>query len=545
MSVRPPYQASKSIPRQNFLICQVAGLSLLPAISGWLPVAVALEVPQIPIAADKTQHIAQLVGDNATHRLRDRALSRPQLFVNPATGHDITGDGSIAIPFKTITQALKVARPNAVIQLAAGTYSDRTGEVFPLKLQPEVTILGNPSTRGQNIAIIGGSYYLSPTFARQNITILGADKATIAGVTVTNPNPRGYALWIESSSPTVTDNTFRDSSHDGISIVGKSEPLIRGNYFSENGANGITIYGKSRPQVRDNIVENTGFGINIAQNSAPMLIGNRIAGNKDGVVVQGNALPVLLNNTIERNTRYGLVAIANSQPNLGTPRQPGGNIFRHNGELDVNAKASTHVVPAFGNQLTQFHTRGDIDFQGVVSLVEPIPQRENRPTAASFPVPSRSNRPTLPSPTVASQTNPSQISVPPPPSGLESQPSTSRHQIPTVSSQVPSLGPLPDVSISNTAELGTVRVSGNSGWRSASPQPPTRATALGLRYRVVVNAANSMEQTKVRQIVPDAFRSFSNGRSVMQAGAFASLNEAKELLQRLTSYGLRATIEDY
>ena len=597
MSARFLNRDNKSIPRQQLLLRQVARLSLLPAISSWLPVAVAAEAPELVRPTRKSTTIAQIVAD--------RQFDQPQLFVNPAMGNDITGNGSITTPLKTITQALKIAQPNTIIQLAPGTYSDRTGEVFPLRLQPQVTILGNPSTQGENIIIIGGGNYLSPTFARQNIAILGANNATIAGVTVTNPLPRGYGLWIESSSPTVTDNTFRDSSHDGISIVGKGTPLIRRNYFLENQANGITIYGKSRPQVRDNIFYNTGFGLNIAQNSAPTLIGNRITHNKDGIVVQGNALPVLRENRIESNTRYGLVAIANAQPNLGTAKQPGGNIFRHNRELDINAQAASRIFPAFGNHLTPFHTQGDIDFQGVVSLVTPPPQIVDRPTITSassnnssrptitsasssnssrptitsassnnssrptitsassgnsgnsssptitsFPSPSNYNSPTVSSPTASYHTEVIQIPVPPPQSTLPSQTATFKHQIPTVSSEVPSLGPLPaaglNVSPNNTSRLDSVQVSVNPGWRSATtPAPPARTGGSDLRYRVVVDTTNSWEQNKLRQIVPDAFRSFSNGRAIVQAGAFASLNEAKERLQLLTSQGFRATIEDY
>ena len=83
-----------------------------------------------------------------------------------------------------------------------------------------MTVQGNPNTRGQNILIKGGGDFLSPTSAGQNIAILGADGAGLSGVTVTNTNYRGYALWIESSSPIVVNNTFSGSTHDGISVVG-------------------------------------------------------------------------------------------------------------------------------------------------------------------------------------------------------------------------------------------------------------------------------------------------------------------------------------
>ncbi len=95
------------------------------------------------------------------------------IYVNAATGTDSAGEsGSTeATPDKTIAYALKQAPPGTVIQLAPGSYSDKTGEVFPLVLKPGVTLRGEPANKGQNIVITGGGRYVSPTFARQDITV--------------------------------------------------------------------------------------------------------------------------------------------------------------------------------------------------------------------------------------------------------------------------------------------------------------------------------------------------------------------------------------
>ena len=290
------------------------------------------------------------------------------LFVNPNTGDDASGNGSENGPFRTITHALKVAPPNTIISLAAGTYNAQTGESFPIKLQPEVTLHGDPTTKGKTVVITGGGIFVSPTFASQNIAILGADRSQVRGVTVTNPNPRGYGLWIESTSPLVAENTFTGNTHDGISITGNGSPAVHNNYFADNGANGMTIYGSSRAEVRGNVFENTGFGVNVAQKAAPLLIDNRILNNKDGIVLQASSRPVLRNNEIANNQRDGLVAIADSQPDLGTETEPGGNTFRNNGRFDLNASATSQAIPAFGNQLSSPRTKGEIDFSGRVRL---------------------------------------------------------------------------------------------------------------------------------------------------------------------------------
>ena len=323
--------------------------------------------------------IAQFDGSDGSTQLAQvpataRAMSSLNLlYVNPVAGDDAVGDGGERAPFKTITQALKAAQPNTVIVLVPGTYSAQTGEVFPLKLKPSVTIQGDTRNRGKDIVIQGGGPYLSPTFASQNIAILGVHQAGLAGVTVTNPNPRGYGLWIESASPVILENTFTGNTHDGISVVGSSAPVVRGNYFYANGANGITIYGNSTPEVRENLFIKTGFGINIAQDAAPTIIGNRIVQNQDGIVVQTNAQPIIRGNLIEQNLRDGVVAIAQARPDLGSSDDPGANIFSNNGRFDINSSAANQSISAFGNELGSDRISGRIDLAGPASATSVAP----------------------------------------------------------------------------------------------------------------------------------------------------------------------------
>lgn len=517
------------------------------------------------------------------------------LYVSSTGGSDTGGNGSDRAPFKTLTYALSVAPPKTAILLAPGTYSAQTGEKFPLMLRPSVTVQGNPNTRGQNILIKGGGEFISPTSAGQNIAILGADGAGLSGVTVTNTNYRGYALWIESSSPTVVNNTFSGSTHDGISVVGTSRPTIGGNFFEKNGANGITIFGSSRPEVRDNVFENTGFGVNVAQNASPLLIGNKITRNKDGVVVQADARPVLRNNYIESNRRDGIVAIARALPDLGTSAEPGGNVIRNNGQYDVNNAAKGQVIPAYGNQLLSNRTTGSIDVAGTFSPPQPIagsalqltvdrpsrtggpetslpaytpgrlsPRVERASIAPPAPVSRRpvQNRPAPPSPQLRQELSgrggePSPvvpgaiaIPVPDPDSRSVSESSLQQPILPPnfdSSSSVPSEGKLPvpgrNIPLGRggyvPADLG-----GNSVAAEENSPSFDRARALGFRYRVVVDAESSGDREKMKSLVPDAFRTFSNGRSVMQAGAFQEREKAEELAQILAQNGFNVRIED-
>jgi parallel beta-helix repeat protein len=325
-----------------------------------------------------------------------KTMSQVQmLFVNPSAGDDKMA-GNERAPLKTITQALHLAQANTVIMLSQGIYSSQTGETFPLILKAGVSLQGDVSSKGRNITIRGGDTYLSPTSARQNVTIVGANQSGIAGITITNPHPSGYGVWIESSSPTVTENTFTGSGHDGISVNGKSAPIIRNNYFYQNGANGITVYGTSQPEIRENVFERTGYGISINQNAAPMLVNNRIISNRTGVVVTASSRPILRNNLIEGNTQDGLVAIAQSLPDIGTTSAPGGNTFRNNGRYDVNGSASKQVISAFGNTISRNRTSSNIDISGtgMVNIAETadLPPRpfNNTPLALVPPTPTQS-----------------------------------------------------------------------------------------------------------------------------------------------------------
>jgi parallel beta-helix repeat protein len=277
------------------------------------------------------------------------------LFVNPSAGNDTIGNGSESTPWKTITQALRVATPNSVIMLSPGTYSVETGEVFPLMLKPGVSIQGDAANKGRGMTIQGGGEFLSRSFGGQNVTIIGANQATLTGVTITNSNPRGYGVWIESSNLIITENTFTGNTQDGISVTGNSAATISKNYFYRNGANGITIGGSSQPQVRENVFQQTGFGINITQNAAPVIFGNQIQENRSGIVVQANARPILRNNLIEGSKEDGLVAIAQAMPDLS------GNEFRNNGRYDINASAAKQLIAAAGNTLDNHRIAGKVD----------------------------------------------------------------------------------------------------------------------------------------------------------------------------------------
>lgn len=291
------------------------------------------------------------------------------IYVNPQTGNDSAGTGSQAAPYRTITFALQQAQPGTVIQLAPGSYTAQTGEVFPLTVQSGVILRGDDSTRGQNIAIVGGGKYLSPTFAGQNATILAESQSEIRGVTVTNPNKRGTAIWIESTNPTIANSTFSDSKREGIFITGDANPKIENNLFTRNDGNGISVARAAKGQILRNHFQSTGFGIAVGGTSSPLIAENRILQNTDGVYINDNARPVLRNNLIQNNARAGIVVTINAQPDLGTDTEAGNNIIRNNAKFDLQNATSTVTILAIGNDINRSRISGRVNF--VAATVKP------------------------------------------------------------------------------------------------------------------------------------------------------------------------------
>ncbi len=81
------------------------------------------------------------------------AARAAEIHVDVQKGSDLTGDGSLARPFKTLTKGLSKARPGDKVAVAAGIYDLRRGERFPLVLPAGVTLEG---AGRRDVFLIGG-----------------------------------------------------------------------------------------------------------------------------------------------------------------------------------------------------------------------------------------------------------------------------------------------------------------------------------------------------------------------------------------------------
>ncbi len=456
------------------------------------------------------------------------------IYVNPQHGDD-SQVGKKLSPLRTITKALEIATAGSTIQLTSGTYSEETGEKFPLIISNQITLKGDSSNQGYATIIQGDGYFISPTAAGQNVTIAAIKDATaITGVTVINKHSRGHGLWIESANPEILSNTFTRNGNTGVSVNGNSSPRIEDNYFYNNSGNGLLVYGTSNPEVVNNTFEQTGFGVSIVEQATPILRENLFDGNRIGIILEGNSQGILRHNKIINSSESGLTAIAQSLVDLGTDNEPGHNLFRSNRKIDIQ-NATSNQIPAVGTEV-QGKIVGDINFDQGTSIAnnnidntfKDLPPLPNRRNLDDSPV-SRLN---LPAPSAATETA---SNLPAPPPVLETD-TGNKELIFTPSSSystvVPDLEPVPFA-----PEINSTTLSSNNSTVS-SLSDVLGSSSSQVRYKVLVEALNADEEDEVRSLYPEAFKTIYQGESWLQVGAFSNWDKAKQAERTLVDLGL-------
>lgn len=306
-------------------------------------------------------------------------VATPTLYVNPAIGND-ANTGTWLNPYKTLSRALNGSTTPKIIQLAPGTYTTASGEVFPLVISASVIIVGQEATKGQGIVISGSGEYESKNFGVQNITLLLLDDAQLLGVTVINPMEKGTGVWIESTaqqfeeaSPTLANNTFIKCGREGVFVSGSAKPLIQDNVFVQNGLGGLIMARNSKGQVLRNVLQKNALGIGISDFAAPLVANNTVSENRHAIALSRTARPVLRNNLIENNIQNGLLVNRNAAPDLGSTQDPAGNIFRNNGQFDVQNTTSFDLI-CVGNQLNSTQIKGLVKLLGAKNdIKETVP----------------------------------------------------------------------------------------------------------------------------------------------------------------------------
>lgn len=501
-------------------------------------------------------------GSTGGRRLASRAentqsVSYRTLYVDPEVGSD-SADGEAAEPLRTVTRALEVAPPNTVIVLAPGRYTQGSGEVFPLQLKPGVTIQGTPGSSDRTAIIEGGGDFTSPTRSQQNAAILAADRAGIAQIAVSNPD--GYGVWIESASPTILESAFVGNRQTGIYVAGGS-PRVQGSYFSGNQVAGVIVFGVSQANIQRNIFDGTGDAIRVLDGATPEIVGNRITNNDAGLVLIGDARPVLRDNQITGNRRDDVVEVLarsreiSSSANLAAeaPRPPAAKLpnstFDASGTDVGTDEAVVGIQDAGGqdialrdNQLQSAESSEQIESSEQVETVEQV---EGQIPAGAPGAALQALRSGIAlGPRAVTEENPDS------PGSLLRNRRRRRREENDLEPEVIPERPInnnrlavPNTSIPLGSGGSNTVFSPPTGGPSAPPSPPSRAQALGLYYRVFVEASDPFVQDRIREVVPDAFRTRFDGRMMMQVGAFPTEQEAEERRELLEENNFDVRVE--
>ncbi|MEI6427618.1 MAG: DUF1565 domain-containing protein [Pseudanabaena sp. ELA607] len=338
----------------RFLMSCIAGGMISAVCGGGHGWAQNIPNPNMPNTTPNGANVRGVIGSN----------NAVTWYVSPVNGNDQTGDGSPSKPLATLTYALRLAQAQGggTIQLGAGTYDTNSGERFPLVVGAKTIVRGNEATKGQEVQIIGSGEFNATAVSSNNLTVLvpkGADGVEIRGVTVINPSPRGYGVWVDGSSPAILSSTFTGSQIAGMILVGDSMAILSNNIFLRNGNAGLIVDGSAKPTIRSNVFQQTGFGLDVRQFAQPQVNENLFYNNQDGIIIQADSRPTLRGNLIENNQHNGIILNANAALDFGNANERGGNILRNNGELDV-VNASRMPVVSNGNQFNPRRSRGQL-----------------------------------------------------------------------------------------------------------------------------------------------------------------------------------------
>jgi parallel beta-helix repeat protein len=473
-------------------------LGHLPATPAWSNPPQAMQLAQVPIGATV-------------------------LNVNPLSGSDMVGGGSATAPLKTIAFALAQVKTGVpmVIQLAPGSYTKESGETFPLKLKPNVTLLGDEATKGQGILIQGAGKLLTKALGSQDTTISMDKNSVLRGVTVTNLAQRGTGVWVESTNPVIANNTFANSGREGIFVTGQGTPLIGSNIFLKNVGNGLSIIDSAAGTVTGNLFQENGFGLSIGGAATTELQNNQIVKNISGIVINKDARPILRGNTITENQESGIFIGTNGNPDLGTTNAAGNNRIRGNNTakkpkvFDIE-NSTANTIAAVGNDIDKIS--GPIDFSAV-AVPTPTPIPTPSPTVTPSPLPTPTPTPTV-KPTPTPTVTPTPLPTPSP------LPTVTPTPLPTVTpTPTPSAVTFKDVPanhwakgfIETLAAQGVITGIGDGTFRPDAPV--TRA-----QFAALINKAYA--PTPVREAinfsdVPSSYWAFSAIQTASKGGYMA------------------------
>ncbi|MDA0266029.1 MAG: DUF1565 domain-containing protein [Cyanobacteria bacterium] len=442
--------------------------------------------------------------------------------------------------------------------------------------------VSNPHPQGHGLWIESGSpVIVQNAFVRSGSTgiyIAGNGSPVIQGNYFFENGDAGLIVNGLSSAQ-IQDNVF-ESTGVGISVAPAATPLIVGNQISYN-REGLVLHAEARPQLRNNQI------LNNRRNSVLDYSPWPSATPTSTVVAAAIAPPPTTTapvaappETVTAAPVANTAATATAGPEVAAATRPESAPLP---PLEIAAPASPTfepltVEPSPSVVPTEITVASPVSPTLAPAATLPALPDNAVSIAVEVPVPPNSASPVATSPPAITVENPNSAddlrarlrqrlsdradgAVVPAPATAEPgiaiavipapepDPEVAAVPLPT-----PSAAPRGPISSNILIVPGQNIPIGNGGSATAilatgltaedgPPPPPSRATILGLYYRVFVDANDDTSRAQLEALVPDAFQVRVNGQPTMQAGAFNTLAEAQATSDRLNQAGLRARVE--
>ncbi|HRQ38218.1 MAG TPA: PKD domain-containing protein [Chloroflexota bacterium] len=282
------------------------------------------------------------------------AQATDHYYVDAVNGNDVTGDGSQAAPWRTISHALsQVTGPDVEIHVAPGTYNTALGETFPIVMEPAVRLIGdgreNTILFGNGSAHVvhfpGTGFYTETTVLRGFKIMNGNNGVLVSGRTGTPSSPviednwitgnvigvRNHAVSNQRVAAIIRQNRIEYNTNRGIDLYAgyngtRLTSVITDNEISHNGTQGIYCYADGSGSSGDS--GNSRCNVTISGN---VITYNGVDGYRCQTNYAGECRAPMTNNRFIANVAWGI-----SRQHAGTyliTNQPVlvNNVFMGNG----------------------------------------------------------------------------------------------------------------------------------------------------------------------------------------------------------------------
>ncbi len=244
--------------------------------------------------------------------LQGTGVMEPTVVHVATTGNDITGNGSLGNPYRTIQSGIDAARYGNIVQAHNGIYTG-TGNVNLDFWGKAITVR---SANGATNCIIDCE---SVNYTRGFIFHRGeGSESVVEGFTIQNANTYdlGGGIYCEDSSPIISNNIIMNNSADegGGIYCEESAAIIANNVISGNSADdeGGGIYCEdstatiTNNAISGNSADDQGGGI-YCEDSTVTITSNTISGNSTsdeggGIFCEDNYTVTITDNVISGNS---------------------------------------------------------------------------------------------------------------------------------------------------------------------------------------------------------------------------------------------------